>query len=260
MKKFLFFIVLVFLTTTVSGESWALVIYDESHTGAQLDALVTAGEATYSSGRSVLVNGNRLDFLSSGANDWDIMYRLPIADAGEIESDLYVSLTLDATDLSGVGDWDFHAGISDGNNILWIMYLSVDNNYSVDSVVNPDYTTTWREVGASGPGGYTYRNTMGNDSTQSFPIQLEFALGAGSVDYTFTRGTTVFTDSDVSVVFDQSNQIEVLLMGDHAYEEYGISTLDVFSTATPIPEPATMLLLGSGLIGLAGVRRNFKKV
>ena len=56
---------------------------------------------------------------------------------------------------------------------------------------------------------------------------------------------------------DYTLKFGVANAGDYSYDSYAL--FDATASATPIPEPTTLLLLGSGLIGLAGIgRRKFK--
>ena len=43
-----------------------------------------------------------------------------------------------------------------------------------------------------------------------------------------------------------------------SFDNFDIDTIEVNKATNPIPEPATMLLLGSGLLGLFGFKRKRK--
>lgn len=74
----------------------------------------------------------------------------------------------------------------------------------------------------------------------------------------YTATASVETEAAISLAGLSLTSLSINLSNDEG--SVGIIDNVVLSDATtPIPEPGTMLLLASGLIGLVGFRRKFKK-
>ena len=81
-----------------------------------------------------------------------------------------------------------------------------------------------------------------------------FHAYADGVEF-FSQGSGVWSSGN-SGTYSFASPVTTLKFSNSGLSEIEVDNLNV----TPVPEPATMLLLGSGLIGLAGIgRKKFKK-
>ena len=143
--------------------------------------------------------------------------------------------------------------------------ITVSGSYSAFNVGPADWNKgVWLYSGGS------YIETAFNDPSDSLFVQFESDANDGPADFyidgslayslnTYNAGwfAVVFSDLDGSI----AHSLRVVATGTSYPDDLAIDVMGSGApgSAEPIPEPATMLLLGTGLAGLGGLRKRMKK-
>jgi hypothetical protein len=164
-------------------------------------------------------------------------------------------------------------------------FLSTEYNYLGITFINTDDGSTWGGIGNGDPGNWDLEGTNGsaflgyNGSSYSSNLLFNSSIYNLSFDVSRSNGSSAgnsftanaydvasnllesitITFGDINswstVSFTSSNIVSLHWFGNgDSFHPFGVDNLQ-WNESASVPEPATMLLLGFGILGLAGFRR-----
>lgn len=181
----------------------------------------------------------------TGHPEFALMDGVVTPDRFTLEADVRVN-----TGIHG-NDWG-HVGFVWGVNDLTGSFDSFNTSYLR---THQDRVTNWSKLDGNNQ-GEQFLNVPGatNDTTYHLKIDVDY------LTRTMMTSMAGYSTSFSGLDFDRINQnsgggIGLISWGDNiSYDNVVLS-----SPATAVPEPATMLLFGTGLVGLVGMRKKIAK-